>query len=479
MATSRVSNGTILSASKNERRQVQARIRAIQQRTNALNEELSHSSSMANTAVRDIEQTYMAITREFQEQRDQLLRRIHHIKQNIQQSTSELEGIRKNLRSTESFQLPQSTPRQSTDMEAHEMNAMVDDIERVLSNIAQQLKQYRFKPAHGHALGKTLGKINVDKNASHSESGLSSSKSIMTPNNPYNLISVHKLYTVDLDISAEWIVSSMEDRLFLCNSEGEVRIFSYSRRRRRQPLLTERFHLSTIRLISSFTATQDYLVSFEIDTHTIALHTHHGALLVRLDFPYDPMMIVRCDYFTKNQFWSCSRTKRQCIQFSVNHATKEITPMEQLDFKRSIAGIVIDPIGISSDDHDRVGIHDINHVTTDRLLIYTNNRNMIVPLDSIKYADRQLTSQIDRVLLVPKQPNLIVILYAPQSAITNLHEIVIVDIESQPAQILQRLQEPNGIKNIDVTLNGEIVYSVTPPANKRIVPKIHIYSLVD
>ncbi|CAF5021175.1 unnamed protein product, partial [Rotaria magnacalcarata] len=58
-----------------------------------------------------------------------------------------------------------------------EMNAMVDDIERVLSNIAQQLKQYRFKPAHGHALGKTLGKINVDKNASHSESGLSSSKS--------------------------------------------------------------------------------------------------------------------------------------------------------------------------------------------------------------------------------------------------------------------------------------------------------------
>ncbi len=34
-----------------------------------------------------------------------------------------------------------SSPRFSTDFEVLEMNAMVDDIERVLSNIGQQLKQ--------------------------------------------------------------------------------------------------------------------------------------------------------------------------------------------------------------------------------------------------------------------------------------------------------------------------------------------------
>ncbi|CAF3702566.1 unnamed protein product [Rotaria sp. Silwood1] len=85
MAASRISTSTTLTSSKNERRQVQARIHALQQRTNALYEELSRSSSVANTAVHDIEQTYMIITKEFQEQRDQLLRRIHHIKQNIQQ----------------------------------------------------------------------------------------------------------------------------------------------------------------------------------------------------------------------------------------------------------------------------------------------------------------------------------------------------------------------------------------------------------
>jgi hypothetical protein len=34
-----------------------------------------------------------------------------------------------------------SSPRQSTDMEVHDMNAIVDDIERVLTKIAQQLKQ--------------------------------------------------------------------------------------------------------------------------------------------------------------------------------------------------------------------------------------------------------------------------------------------------------------------------------------------------
>ncbi len=104
MATSRFSTNTTLSSSKNERRQVQARIRALQQRTSkfiiirfavikydcvnfidALYEELTRSSSVANTAVYDIERAYTIITNEFQDQRDYLLRRIHHVKQSIQQ----------------------------------------------------------------------------------------------------------------------------------------------------------------------------------------------------------------------------------------------------------------------------------------------------------------------------------------------------------------------------------------------------------
>ena len=38
-----------------------------------------------------------------------------------------------------------SSRRQSTDMEVHAMNAMVDDIERVLNKIAEQLKQVNKK----------------------------------------------------------------------------------------------------------------------------------------------------------------------------------------------------------------------------------------------------------------------------------------------------------------------------------------------
>lgn len=300
----------------------------------------------------------------------------------------------------------------------------------------------------------------------------------MNQYNAYNTVSIHKLYTVDLDISAEWIVSSMEDRIFTCDGEGEVRIFSYSRRLRRQPLLTERFHITIVRLITSFTVTQDYLVAFEADTQTIALHTHHGALLVRLSFPYDPLMIVRCDYFTRNQIWACSRTKRQCFQLTLNHTTKEMHVIEELDFKHPILNILIDPVGISSDEQSRIAVHDVNTTTTDRLLLFTNHQNTIIPLDSIKYADRQISSRIERVLLVPNQSNLIVILYAPESSISSLHEIVIVDIEVKPAQILFRLKEPSGIRNIDVTQNGELVYSVTPPSNKRMVPKLHIFSLV-
>jgi hypothetical protein len=211
----------------------------------------------------------------------------------------------------------------------------------------------------------------------------------------------------------------------------------------------------------------------------LTLHTHHGALIVRLRFPYDPLMIIHCGYKTKNQIWTCSRSKRQCCQFNINHTMEELIPIEELDFKSPISNILIDPVGISTDEQQRIAVHDVNTTTTDRLLVFTNHNNMIIPLDLIKYGDRQISSRIERVLLVPKQSNLIVLVYAPQFATSNLHEIVIVDIEARPTQVLYRLTEPNGIRNIDLTLNGELVYSVTPPANKRMASKFHIYSLLN
>ncbi|CAF4707465.1 unnamed protein product [Rotaria sp. Silwood1] len=475
MATPRRSNNTSLSSSIDERRQVQARIRALQQRTNALNEELSRSSSVAKTAVHDVERAYMRITNEYREQRDQLLQNLYHVNKNIKESTNELDGIRKSLSTAQSFHLPLISPRYSTDYETHEMNAMVDDIERVLNKISQQLKQFHFIPSHGHAMGKILGTIRV-KNTNSKETGLTSPESYMDQYYSTDILCVYKLYTVDLDISAKWVISTIEQRIFLCDIEGEVRIFSYSRHFRRQPLLRERFHLSNIRLISSFTATQDYLIAFEIDTQILTLHTHHGALILRLFFPYDPLMIVRCDYHKKNQIWTCSRTKRQCYQFNINHKIKQVNLLDQLDFTKPISNILIDPIGISCDEQERVAVHDVNMTTTDRLLLFSNNQNTIIPLDFVKYFDKLLSSRIERVLLVPKQSNLIVIIYVPQSSTTNVHEIVIVDISLQPAQIVHCLSEPNGIQSIDVTSNGELVYTVTTPTNKRTPPKMHIYS---
>ncbi|CAF3341738.1 unnamed protein product [Rotaria sp. Silwood1] len=503
MATPRRSNNTSLSSSIDERRQVQARIRALQQRTSrnsyqtlkrkitayeyklnivlsffltldALNEELSRSSSVAKTAVHDVERAYMRITNEYREQRDQLLQNLYHVNKNIKESTNELDGIRKSLSTAQSFHLPLISPRYSTDYETHEMNAMVDDIERVLNKISQQLKQFHFIPSHGHAMGKILGTIRV-KNTNSKETGLTSPESYMDQYYSTDILCVYKLYTVDLDISAKWVISTIEQRIFLCDIEGEVRIFSYSRHFRRQPLLRERFHLSNIRLISSFTATQDYLIAFEIDTQILTLHTHHGALILRLFFPYDPLMIVRCDYHKKNQIWTCSRTKRQCYQFNINHKIKQVNLLDQLDFTKPISNILIDPIGISCDEQERVAVHDVNMTTTDRLLLFSNNQNTIIPLDFVKYFDKLLSSRIERVLLVPKQSNLIVIIYVPQSSTTNVHEIVIVDISLQPAQIVHCLSEPNGIQSIDVTSNGELVYTVTTPTNKRTPPKMHIY----
>ncbi len=55
-------------------------------------------------------------------------------------STNDLNGIRKNLH-TQSFNVSQTSPRYSNDTEVHEMNAMVDDIERELHQISQRLKQ--------------------------------------------------------------------------------------------------------------------------------------------------------------------------------------------------------------------------------------------------------------------------------------------------------------------------------------------------
>ncbi|CAF1990191.1 unnamed protein product [Rotaria magnacalcarata] len=476
MAASRISSFKNLSPSIYDRRQVQARIRALQQRANALYEELSRSSSNAKTAGVDIERAYMAITNEFREQRDQLLRRLHHVKKDIKESSEELDGIRASLHTAQSFHLPKISPRYSADLEAYEMNAMVDDIERVLNKVAQQLKQFHFMPSYGHSMGKKLGTLN-SKTVAREGTGLTSYGSFVNEYPTANVY-IHKLYTVDLDISAQWVISSIDKRIFLCDIEGEIRIFSYSRHLHRQPLLTERFHLSNIRLISSFTVTKDYLIAFEIDTQILSLHTHHGALLIRLYFPYDPIMMIR-DYYIKNQIWTCNRNKRQCYQFSLNHTTKQVYVLDELDFKKPVANILIDPIGISCDEQDRIAVHDVNTTTTDRLLIFMNKTNRIIPLDFVKYHDKLLSSLIARVLLVPKQPNLIVVVYAPQSPTTTLHEIIVVDISMKPAQILHYFSEANGIQSIDVTSNNELVYTVTRPANRRIPPKMHVYSLID
>ena len=297
----------------------------------------------------------------------------------------------------------------------------------------------------------------------------------------YNLmenLSIHKLYVIDLDLSPDWVIATFDDRIFLCDVEGETRIFSYSNRFRRQPLLTERFHLTSIRLLSTFTVTHDYLIAFETDTQMLNLYTHHGALLVRLRFTYDPLMIIHSNYQTKNHIWSCSRTKRQCLHFKIDHTNKELHPIEQLDFKQPIGNILVDPVGISTDEQERIAVHDVNSVTSDRVLLFTNHFNKIIQLDLIKYADRQLTSRIDRVLLVPNLPSLLVLVYSPQSS-TLQHEIVVVDIDVQPTRILHRFNEQYGIRNIDITSNSELVYCVSPPANKRLVPKMFVYSLIN
>lgn len=327
-------------------------------------------------------------------------------------------------------------------------------------------------------MGKTLGTIRIKD--THKKQTELISTSYMDDYYPRDNISVHKIYTIDLDISAQWVISSIDKRIFLCDSEGEIRIYSYSRQLHRQPLLTERFHLSIVRLITSFTVTQDYLIAFESDTQILTLHTHHGALLLRLYFPYDPTMIVRCDYQRKkNQIWTCSQTKRLCYQFNLNHTIKQVNILDQLDFTKSISNVFIDPHGISSDEQDRIAVHDVNTTTMDRLILFTNRKNTIISLDFIKYLDNSITSRIERVLLVPNQSHLIIIVYSPQSSITNAHDIVLVDIHLQPPQILHHISEVNRIQNLDITLNNELVYTVTSPTNKRIPPKMHIYSLLN
>jgi hypothetical protein len=289
-------------------------------------------------------------------------------------------------------------------------------------------------------------------------------------------ISLHKLYTIDLDISGHWVVASLDKRIFVCDNEGEIRIYSYSYQLRRQPLLTQRFHLTTLRLISCFTVTQDYLIAFERDTQILTLHSHHGILLLRLYSPYDPMIIVRCDYKKKNQIWTCNRTKRQCYQLHLNHTLKEIILLDKIDFTKPVSNILIDPLDISTDEQDRIAVYDVNKTTMNRLILFSNEQNTIHSLDFIKYNDKPLSSRIERVLLVPKQPHLIVIIYTAQSS--TIYEIVVANIHLEPPQILYRLSEVNKIDNIDITLNNELVYTVAAQTNKRIPSKMHIYSLI-
>jgi hypothetical protein len=159
---------------------------------------------------------------------------------------------------------------------------------------------------------------------------------------------------------------------------------------------------------------------------------------------------------------------------------KEIEILDEIDFTEPISNILIDPIGVSTDELNRVAIHHANPATIDHLFLFTNGQCMSLSLDFIKYLDgRSSSSRIERVLLIPKHPNLIVIAYASKASITSLHEILIVDISLQPAQILYHLSEVNGVQSLDVTLNSELVYIIPTQKNKRVSAKMHIYSLFD
>jgi hypothetical protein len=332
-------------------------------------------------------------------------------------------------------------------------------------------------PSNDEPISKTFG-IMYNKDFNHKTRELKSTESDINQHYSTKELSVCRVYTIDVDMTPQWIVSSIDKRIFLCDTEGEVRVFSYSRSLRRQPLLTEHFRLTTMRLISSFTATQDYLVAFETDTQTLTLHTHHGGILLRLTFPYDPIMMARCDYYkNKNRIWACSHTKGRCYQFHLNHTAKQMDILDEIDFTEQISNILIDPVGVSTDEQNRIAIHDANPAIPDRLLLFTNQQSMTLSLDFVKYIENLSTSLIERVILVPKQPHLVIILYASKLSITSPREIVIVDISFQPAQILYCLSEVNGVQGLDVTLNNELVYTVPTQKNKRIPTKMHIYSL--
>ena len=290
-----------------------------------------------------------------------------------------------------------------------------------------------------------------------------------------------KLYSIDLDISAQWVVASIVDRIFVCDPEGEVRIYSYASVDHRAPLLIERFHLSIVRLISLFTVTDDYLLEFERDTRMLSLHTHHGALLVRLRFHYDPTMMIHSRTRPKNQIWICSRTHRQCLKLDLNHRTKSVECVEELEFKYPIGDKAIDPGGVSTDGHDRLAVHDVNAPPTaaDRLILFPDDKPDAVPLDGVQYFEDKRFSRIERILLVPHRPDLLIVLHVQECSKKSRHELVIVDIESQPVDVLYRLSESNRIQSVDLTVHGDLVYSVTGPVCKRLTPKILIYSLSD
>ncbi|CAF1306379.1 unnamed protein product [Adineta ricciae] len=471
MATSRISINTNQSSNTREQRQAQARFRTLQRRTNALYDELSRSSVIAKTAVDDFKQAYVTITGEFQEQRQHLLEHLHHIQQDIKQSTNELNKIQKNIHPAQSQQQSKNLPKNSMNLDIQQMNDMVEDIDRVLNKIAQQLKPLRSIPLNDQTISGPPSS-RFTKNSYKKTFALPSTSS---PEN--ETFSMHRLYTNDVDIAPQWVVASIDKRIFLCDTEGEVRIFSYSRNLRRQPLLIEHFHLATSRVISAFTVTEDYLVVYEPSTQTLTLHTHHGGILLRLPFPCDPIMMIRSSCHSKNQIWACSHTQRKCYRLPIDHSMKEVIVFDEYDLTNPISNAVPAPIGISTDDKDRIAVHDINTVTLDRLLLFVNDQVIAITLDFVKYLDSLETSRIEQVRLVPKHEHLIAIVYASKVSINELREVVIIDISLNPPEILYRLPEINGIRGIDITSNGELVYTVPTQKNKRIATKMHIYSL--
>ncbi|CAF0786376.1 unnamed protein product [Didymodactylos carnosus] len=463
-----------------KKQKLKFRINELRTQTNIIQSSIKNCSNIALDAIKSLQKNYEKTKIELRVRRDSISRELENSTKDNERLLAKLNTLWKDLERNQLYQKLQNTNLSSSEFligNLSEIEPLINTIENLLRQI--QIQQVQIKMKNESALSYDTRSVLLSDNnrlLSRKSSGghiaFDASSLVAYSQDCFQ----YMRYSIDLDIIPSFI-SVVKNYIFICDEDGYVRVYSYSKKLRRQPLLKEKYTLQVRKMITAFTCTTDYLISYEKDVKLLSFYNYHGGIIHKLIIQDLPDQLLYSGDGT-NDFWMCSHITFRCSLYSVltgvDSTDLHLKLVHEKNYKASAD--IVEPVWLTANEKF-VGIHDLSN-TKDRMLLYDKKHHyqyaVAVSLECVKYYHKIDTSNIYSVLLHPTEP-LLIMKYVPDSYENKFQEIVVVDWTNfEEPQVISRIQEQN-IYGMALTDDNEVIFGVVKSKKKG--GKLMVYNL--